>query len=1085
MPPSVNEAKGNPVAFEPYGPSLGPVPATALLPGDDKVVVSFTKPPLVLVPTPQPPLATGVFGLKPNWDASELDLGKISPTFAIPVGKHPALSSPLIPDDYSQRVEMGRLALKEIEKIAIQGSDPKSKLPALLKIARESAELIRKIHTKDGLNEYASIENWQNLVFSLKRDGKNPVPVEGVMIGFNMQGLNGLDASMKSGTAMKEMTGYLAPKVAQKMGLPNAQLLGTWGNNLVVSGVSAEKVEEFRKNLLNEATEFLSKDQDFPDEGIKRRIGAEKTSDLKIRNWAEQKDSLGFTVGHAKKDIPASVVEKAAAGDLPSKLAIVREVLGQLKTLGDREAYANIEKKAVMAGDVPADHPAFGQGVKPLLKAEAHPFGEGTRVSDIPVLDVKAPPSGAPSDAELLRLPRPGHEGGIPLGNIADLERAVATAQKTGNWADVKMAGQYADNLAKAGEIALHDYRFGEFYRPEAMPFAVAKHFGKAGGYVQLFDIKNFYQINKQFPGGFGDEHVAKICDVLVKSFRDKGLDAVFSKQGDEIYVAIRAKGADGSVVTPERIGETTSYVMSETSRIFSKHVAIERGKIPGDMGGYYHHASGVDAEYAVKDGKVYVEKGKVPEALKGDLLKTASKASELGLGKPVSGVAEIESFGDLGPANRVTKYETDVVDPISGEERKIYMFLPGTQKPAQAPQAVPVESSIQITGSKAVYMPGEIQRTVSDPREAIDLTGELVKKQKSVIGPDMAPEAPTAALREGLADRPRFLDSPFALYSGKLALGATEFGVAVSGARLVWGLGDMTFGGDGKMAKKVVSAKEYAKLGLDFGVMTGAGMAGEALTALAMTRLMKMGKIAFAGHAVGIGLGTIGVDLLHKGKLDWGTAVGAGMMLAAHGVKFGLQAWRRGSLAAAAADPEPVSKTALAVECLIFEGLGYGFEKWHASKIDGMEKTLRLKHAAALKNLDQKILGKASKEEFAQAAKEVKSSFASYAAFLQVFRTESGEAYQSAVSAGDKAEAKKAMESDFKYRISKYDGQAAFVPMDVTKADESYAVNLAMSPEGLAVQYQSLVTKRVKVLVEQLKLTPKEAESYLAYFGS
>jgi len=528
-------------------------------------------------------------------------------------------------------------------------------------------------------------------------------------------------------------------------------------------------------------------------------------------------------------------------------------------------------------------------------------------------------------------------------------------------------------------------------------------------------------------------------------------------------------------------------YHASENARIFSKCVSDQKGKIPGEMGGVYRNeAYGVDATYSIKGDKVYVEKGKVPEILKPEFFKVAVVAAEKGLGKSVTGIVEVGSLDEVGITTRMDQRQGTWTDPMSGTETPIQFLLPPSVLPKD-PGAKKVQGTFEITQSGYVYVPPAPIRTEGDLAVAEDLAGAAMKKQKTLFGVDVLPEKSAMPLAEGGPIQSSALESLRAMGVGKVFTGARDFGVAVTGARLTWGGLDYVMGGSGKSAGKVVSIEEYKKLGVDFGIMTVGGLGGEKLTALFIANVLKRGKSAFANHAGGIAVATTAMDLIHKGKIDWGTAIGAGMMLAAHGVKLGIQAWRKGSLAAAAADPEPVSKTALAVELVVFEGISYGFEKWHEGKIDGIEKDLRFKHAAALKKLDQAIEGLAQgtgdEKTFASAAKGARATFGAYASFLMIYRTKAGEDFQGAVTDKDKAEAKARLESDFSWRMKSYKETPSFVSLDTTKDEDSYAVNIAISPEGLAAQYQDNITKRVKILLERMKKDPAEMEKYLAMF--
>jgi hypothetical protein len=71
-----------------------------------------------------------------------------------------------------------------------------AKFPPCSRRTARTAERVRDVNTMSGMNVYQAIDTWTNQVHQ-----NNTRVLDGVIIGFNMQNLNGRDTSYQSGTA--------------------------------------------------------------------------------------------------------------------------------------------------------------------------------------------------------------------------------------------------------------------------------------------------------------------------------------------------------------------------------------------------------------------------------------------------------------------------------------------------------------------------------------------------------------------------------------------------------------------------------------------------------------------------------------------------------------------------------------------------------------------------------------------------------------------------------------------------------------------------------------------------------------------
>lgn len=1093
--------------------------------------------PLMLGFDSQGPLLSSVFRATPpalskTEGQSELHLENLPVLSPLAPGSFPALqkveasSAVEVPADYWLKIDAGKAALGElraIAELAKNAGTPEekerlkaelSRVDGLVKTAETAAELIRESATKGGLNEFSAIENFQNAAFDAFRKGSGDVSIEGVMIGFNMQGLNGLDPSMNSGTAFKELCAHFAPEAAREVGAVNAQFMGTWGSNLVVNNVPPEKTEAFRERLLDKVIGFLSTDQEFPSEGIKSRARSERTSQLSIPrgDWPKHRSGIGITIGYASQKLPRESLAKAVAGDRDSRLSVVRDIVGHLKEMGDREAFA-AEEKVGIKKDAIADphHPSIGKGVRPVLLGDRNPYA-GRKLGDIPSFEPEMAPKNQLTLDDIHNLPSPARTGGLPLGQIRALKEALKTSL-TGDGYDATLFQQSANDVLnaidrpigpntaqnmmeffeEAGDLALRDYTMPQdAYRIDALQAVAARVFKGGKFYIAQYDIKNFWKINKTFPSGYSDPLMKRLNWVLMSAHEQMGLQTVFLRQGDETYILTAPVTRDGRTVTPELLEKTQVLIETQGARLFKNYVAPEWGKYPGVMSGVH----GDKTEYVVdKDGRVFVKKGALSSEEKVNFAETVRRNSQAVLGKVIDPslegqLVEVEDFKSIGVADRVAKAKRVTTDPVTGKTTTDIIFVPGGKLPAGYE---PILGQPNWTQSAFVEKPDFRLGVEGNLAAAADLSGEDVKHQKSIVGPDALPEHPFIRL----SNERQFSWVPGAeLYvhlqstaTGRLALSGGSFGVGITGARLLVGVPVGAISGNWNIVRKVANPLEGAKLGVDFGIMTSAELATSAF----LTRYMKLAANGKGVHVGGVLAATAAVEALHRGR-DFSpvsVALGTGMTLGiTQAAMRGVGAMKTRLLGAAALDPEPLTKLGgMAVSFLVMEGIGAGVELYHDHQIDQLEAEKRQQYGNALRRLDYAIeklaQGRASESDFATAAKAVKYAYVEYAGLLQLYRTPSGRTYREAWAA-EQPLRKTEIEQDFKARVKRAEGRpTTFIPVNPAAEASDYRRHIAAEPGELSEQFDSLISKRVKILLERMNQPVERMDHYLSMFTS
>lgn len=1029
-----------------------------------------------------------------------------------------------IPADYWNKIDAGKAALGELRGIAALAktattAEDKERLKseltrvdALLKTAQEAAEMIRDSAIKGGLNEFSAIESFQKLSFDAFRKGSGDAAFEAVMIGFNMQGLNGLDPTMNSGTAFKELCAHFAPEAAREAGVANAQFMGTWGSNLVVSGIPADKVEPFREKLLDKVITFLSTDQELPTKGIQERCRTQRTSELQIHDWPKHRTGIGISIGHATQKISGATIQRAAGGDKDARLSIVREIVNYLKEMGDREAFAADEKVGVKK-DAIADpkHSSIGKGVRPLLRADENPFLR-IKLADIAPFEPSENPKNNLTLDDIHQLPSPARTGGLPVGQVRDLTEALDRIRVGGSY-DVDRFQAEADAVLQkidrprgpkqnqsmmeifetVGDQALRDYTMpGDAYRIDALEAMGARFFKGGKGFVTQYDIKNFWKINKTYPSGYNDPLMKRLNWILTAAHEQMGLQTVFLRQGDETYALTLPVTRDGRPVTPELLERTQNLIETQGARLFKNYVSHEWAKYPGVMSGLH----GEKAEYVIdKEGKVFVKKGTLPQEEKAAFIETVRRNSQEVLGKAIDAsvpgnLVEVENFDVVGVADRVAKAKKETTSPTTGRTVVDIVFVPGGKLPAGYE---PIEGSPNWTQSTFVEVPDYRLGVPGNVAAATDFAGKDVKHQKAIIGPDSPPEHPSLMLGK---DR-QFAWVPGAetyvhlqaTPAGRLALSAGSFGAGVTGARLVVGLPVGIASGNWGLVKKIANPLDAAKLGIDFTAMNTAEMA----TAAFLTRYMKFQGKGFGVQIGGVVAATAAIEALHRGR-DFSfvsVGVGTGLTLGiTHGAVRAVGALKNATMGAAALDPEPLTKLgAAAVSFIVMEGLGQGVELYQDHQIDKLEVAKRQQYGNALRRLDHAIEGlpqaASSEAEFASAAKEVKLAYVEYAGLLQLYRTPSGKAFREAWGV-EQPTRKAELEQDFKERVKRAQGaQTTFIALNPKASISDYRRHIAAEPGELSRQYDTLITKRVKILLERLNLPPEKMNHYLSFFSA
>ncbi|HEX5037909.1 MAG TPA: hypothetical protein VFX30_12190 [bacterium] len=761
----------------------------------------------------------------------------------------------VVSDDYERTVEEGRKALERLRMAS------PAEVPGLLATYKKAAEAVLQVHTKGGMNPYATIDAWTDRVHQ-----RGERVLDGVLIGFNMQGLNSLDASYRSGTAVKELIGHFAPVVATEMGLPDAARLGTSGTNTIVTGIPGERAAEFLTKLRDRVISFLKADQAFPDAEMARRIGCERTGQLSFQKWTP--GVLGMIGGHARGMIPPR------AGNI----AVVQTIVETLGTMADRARYAENHPKDVKdgfyAGEVPAAE--RGRGAEPLLISRARPN------ADKP-FELSEMRRGTVTEGDIQdgRLQRPGHDAGKPMA----AERGLSAFFEVpgGDPARLETFLTYAkDKLNEAYDLSLKVERFRDFYRPEAFPNAVEKFLGGREGYLQMIDLKNFYAMKLEL-GGPNDEAMREIADLIKSAYEKRGFEAIIAKRGDEFYVCFKDVTKQGREVTPQMIEEVNRSLKDSIGRHFEKVVLPQMGKYPGDMAGIYAEKipyslenltrTGPDGnpveepgvvvrrspagqvEYVVFNGEVYVTER--PRNMDG-FARTVMEATKAGLGQeidPRKKLNVVKSFKDIPDARgqrRTNSYVRMTVDPATGEVRPNFLMMPGGGAP-KAKDVVRGGLAVDITLSGAMILPANApgaQRPFIDASMA--KVGDSTKAQKSPLGPDYLPSEVVMATpldsREGIPWEATLSSR------GRFYAGAAAFGIPALGLRVFH---------DGPEA--LLDGKTYSDLRRDFIAMHyGSQAAGRA--GAWVDGALKMRGSFFQG---GFGLvgGTVAMTLVSAGR--------------------------------------------------------------------------------------------------------------------------------------------------------------------------------------------------------------------------
>jgi len=733
-------------------------------------------------------------------------------------------------NEYRGKVEKGQEALDLLGSIFQMSPDQimrkytPDQVDKLLSDFGISAQEVRDVYTRDGMNDYETINNLTNLLWEKKREAGvdgDIKPENLVMIGFNLAGVNKLDSSYKSGNAAYVLTRKYATSLAEARG---GSLLGTWGTNVVVSGIPQDQVADFMAEVQRAVIEHIQNGKPFTTDEV-ALIGVQSAAELSIynqwRNKSADEIDLGLSGGYLS-------LEMKSANITPDTAEVVS--IQVMEDLGEREQTAKREppkKGGVRVFDrvVPLDSPVKGKGARPLLKN-----------TDSQNVDPVQPGQFAdrtitPDDSKGGRLPRPFHDGGHSVGHFEKLKALFQSCRKAdGTWDrdQLKKAGpeiarylqhpeggkspSVGDFLKEGFQQSLVTYRFPDVIRIEQFPYVAQEFFGGEKGYIMMLEGKNMYGVFADHPPDKMDSLFRVILNVPDAVFGQKGLEMIMGMRGDEIYIAIKGKkkveitGPDGLKTTVERdvtdedIRDAANTLIDQNEKIFSQIESQQRVKFPGP-GGVFD-----GAKFVVMDGKAYVAE-KLPQDMKAfeALLNRVFGVDA----KDVVVVKDLAALKKLGDAYRLGVYVSDASRPMTGDPT--YIFLPENTAAENIPPGFrKFDIALQMTVSPAVEIPrgGVLDHTLM----SMDMVGASVDRQKSLIGPDELPLMPV----EQIPWYDRMESTP----QGRLGLGAGYFFVGSTGANIVYG----NWG-------KLVDPSAYLNMGIGFGSATLGEYLGEKAT--------------------------------------------------------------------------------------------------------------------------------------------------------------------------------------------------------------------------------------------------------------
>lgn len=903
---------------------------------------------------------------------------------------------------------------------------------------RNAAGEIRDVHTRHGLNEYSTIENWLNLLYTDRRaqmsdpsaTSTQALRMEGVMLGFNLAAINKSDPTYRTGTAVKLLIEREARAVATEWG-NGARGLGLWGTNTVVAGIPENRVAEFRRTVLQRVVAFLTADQALPPE-ICEQIGARglRTTDLAGQGAIlRDPNSVGLTAGHR------SVLIDPA--DIRPGQADVR-VIELLEGMGECEREASRLGRPVFTGEVPATSPVRGRSGRPILQTGAviAPGVAPHDVAPLPAPDANHPNPTAPTPDEIQsgRLPRPQHDGGHltsqadRLAALVDAVRLALSGSPTANaTAELDAAIAFMTNPegrpAEARprtmlefydgtyRMSLEQHRFPGVFRLEMFPQIANRMFGGERFFVQMAEYRDYWGHNRAHAPDAGDSMHRLTMDLLVRGYQYHGVEVLTGTQGgDEVYFAIRGRTADGQQLTDADVARISDYLATNFNRVFENVQHHEVAKVPMMPGGRF-----AGRNYLINEGRLYVERG----AYNAEQLTELREVVRTAYGQTIApeNVTVVESLSKIGQVERLRLWSR--VDAETG--RVIEVFRPVGQTPEGFTE---VRIPLSTTVTSAVEVPANSAPEVV--RLAMDVAGQQADamKRDGVDRPrapgDPVSAAPEAVTRIPLTDRLNatrggrlFLhggmfaagdvisEGAMQIFTGRSNLGSFDFYANMARGYVLMSTGTYAGEGLGRAGIAAMDGRLFVRQGermvlneaafrAEYTGLRSAGVHGAGILGAVM-----LSELATRGHIdpteMGWTLGTMGTAMGTTRFVAWG--VGAGLESAGAITSVGRTALMR----------HPITAIAIiAAECLIMKGINRLREGWAREE---SEANLRTRLGSAMRNLDYTIartpvvradgtVDPAAQQQLQSATRAVTDAFGDYMIFRFAHGTPQGRTY-------------------------------------------------------------------------------------------
>lgn len=590
-----------------------------------------------------------------------------------------------VSSQYFQRVERG---IKSVEKLPellpkiASETDPKTRKTlidhsvTLNNQFGKAAAAVLDTHTRNNLSEYQTIENWVHGLYR-QRNGNfpevpiapsnectteinesRPVELKGVMLGFNLAGINKRDHNYKrgTGTVLKFLLEFVAREVAPNPKF-NGRSLGIWGTNVAVEGIAEGDVGAFRKKVEERIKHYLSRES-LPKEVAQRVLGVNgnlsagrrdlpmesphiETNTLKAKNWLLRKfQRLGLKAGWYSTTIDMQDIK-------PGEVEL--RVISTLERMAEAEAEARRKHHKTFEGPVPENSPVRGRAGLSLLRAkpvltnpphETKPVSPGQYQARLTAEEIRAG-----------RLPNPSREGSLPKYYHEQIQKALVAIKDYSQKGDLESmrselkaletflkapsSSRQSDpnkmeigaKLRQTYEASLQQHRFPGVHRLEFFPELARRYFAGEKFYLQVFEYRDYWAHNREHSPDAKDSLHRLTIDIQTKGFRYHGLDVlVGTNGGDEIRHAFRARTADGKELTATDVARINEYLASNFNRIFSVLEHHEVVKAPlGDAIGLHE-----GRPYVVRNRRIFIQEAGPEPLQKKALLRAIKLAHDL-----------------------------------------------------------------------------------------------------------------------------------------------------------------------------------------------------------------------------------------------------------------------------------------------------------------------------------------------------------------------------------------------------------------------------------------------------------------------